>query len=162
MREETMAGLPEKLNTEHLFDAHIDLEPPQAVGESPFGRRSIIVVKGGTFAGPRLRGRVLAGGADWLLTLPGGVSELDVRATFETDDGALIYVSYHGVLDAEPAVLRRIFVDREDVSPAEYYFRTTPRFETGHPTYAWLNKLVTVGAGKAGINQVSYRVFAVR
>src|SRR5215471_1342108 len=28
-----------------------------------------------------------------------------------------------------------------------YYFRTTPRFETGHPKYAFLNRLVAVASG---------------
>ncbi len=35
----------------------------------------------------------------------------------------------------------------ESVDPSTYYFRTTPRFETGHPKYAFLNRLLAVSRG---------------
>ena len=35
----------------------------------------------------------------------------------------------------------------ERIDPSTYYFRTTPRFETGHPQYAFLNRLVAVSTG---------------
>jgi hypothetical protein len=35
----------------------------------------------------------------------------------------------------------------EAVDPAAYYFRTTPRFETSHPKYAFLNRRITVATG---------------
>jgi hypothetical protein len=35
----------------------------------------------------------------------------------------------------------------ERVDPATYYFRTTPRFETAHPKYAFLNRLLAVSSG---------------
>ena len=35
----------------------------------------------------------------------------------------------------------------ETVDPSTYYFRTTPRFETAHPKYAFLNRLLAVGTG---------------
>ena len=35
----------------------------------------------------------------------------------------------------------------EAVDPAAYYFRTTPRFETAHPAYVFLNHLITVASG---------------
>jgi len=39
----------------------------QDVGATPSGRRRIVVVKNGRFSGPRLRGRVLPCGGDWLI-----------------------------------------------------------------------------------------------
>ncbi|MGO9064596.1 MAG: DUF3237 family protein, partial [Myxococcaceae bacterium] len=33
------------------------------------------------------------------------------------------------------------------VPPSAYYFRTTPRFETGHAKYAFLNRLLAVSSG---------------
>jgi len=129
------------------------------VGAGPYGVRSIHTVTGGTFEGPKLRGTVHAGGGDWLLT-SASHNELDVRATLETDDGALLYVTYRGVLKAEPAIMARV-IGGEDVSPASYYFRTAPRFETGHGKYAWLNALVCVGYGRFGPGVVGYRIFAI-
>jgi hypothetical protein len=156
-----MATFPETLELEHLLDVYIDLEVAQDVGATPFGRRSIHVVKGGRFEGPRLRGTAHAGGGDWFVTLANGVGELDVRLTLETDDGALIFMRYNGVFDVAPKIVGRVF-GGEDIDPASYYFRTTPRFETGDERYAWLNKLVTVAAGQFGPQRVAYRVFAVR
>ena len=155
-----MHNLPERIETEFLYEAHIDLAPPERIGASPFGLRNIFIVTGGTFEGPKLRGTVRPGGGDWFLTLANGVGELDVRGTMQTHDGALILVTYHGVLDVSPAVTQRVFAG-EDVSPSEYFFRTTPRFETGDERYAWLNKTVTVATGCFGPGWVAYRVFAV-
>ncbi len=156
-----MPEFPQSLTTELLLDADIDLAPAENVGASPFGTRSIHIVTGGTFQGPGLRGTFRSGGGDWLLTLAGGAHELDVRATIETDDGALIYLSYRGVLDVAPDVMARVFAG-EEIAPSEYYFRTTPRFETGSEKYAWLNKTICIGTGYFAPGKVAYRIFAVK
>ncbi len=44
-----------------------------------------------------------------------------------------------------PDVLARIG-GGEALDPATYYFRTTPRFETGAPAHAWLNDVIAVGS----------------
>ena len=56
----------------------------------PEGIRANFYLDGGTIEGPRLQGKVLAVGADYLLLRSDGVGVLDVRATFEAADGALI------------------------------------------------------------------------
>ena len=156
-----MPNFPESLDLEMLFDVHVDLEPPQDLGTTPLGARRIFIVKGGTFEGPKMRGTMLPGGGDWWLGLGNRAGELDVRATLRTDDGAMMLMTYCGVLDVKPEVAGRA-LSGEDVDPSEYYFRTTPRFETGAEQYAWLNKLVCVAIGWIGPNKVAYRVFAVR
>ena len=108
-----------------------------------------------------MRGTVRSGGGDWFLTMANGAGELDVRITLETDDGALIYMTYRGVLAASADVMARVFAG-EDVRTTEYYFRTTPRFETGSEQYAWLNTTVAIAVGRPAPNKVSYRVFAVK
>jgi hypothetical protein len=60
-----------------------------------------------------------------------GTFELDLRVTRETDDGALIHMTFTGVRD-----------------DANHYFRTLPRFETAAPAYAFLNRLLAVGTGE--------------
>ena len=155
----TIAGIPDAVSGELLLDARIDLAPGWQVGVGPFGRRSIIDIKGGTFEGPKLRGTVHAGGADWLLS-SGEHNELDVRLTMEADDGALLYLTYRGVLKVDPTLAARV-LGGETVSASEYYFRTAPRFETGHENYAWLNSTVCVGYGWFGPNVVGYRIFAI-
>lgn len=148
------------LNTELLFDLEATVVETQHIGDTPFGRRRIYVVSGGRFRGPRLSGVLLAGGTDWLMKGTDNVSELDVRATLRTDDGCLIFYHYRGIYHVSPDVKERI--DRGDaVDPSEYYFRTSHRFETGEPTYAWLNRILAVGVGRRTEHGIAYRVFQV-
>lgn len=146
---------------EFLMQLRADLEMPQAIGETPLGGRRILYVKRGSFAGPRLRGEVLAGGGDWVLVRKDGVSQLDVRITLRCDDGSLIFVSYRGIADI-PADLRTRISKGEDVSSDRYYFRITPVFETASEKLAWVNRLVAVGVGKRTANGVVYDIFAVQ
>ena len=69
------------LKSELLFEISADLEIPQAIGTTPHGTRRIVPVTGGSFAGPKLKGEVLPGGGDWVLTRPDNARELDVRIT---------------------------------------------------------------------------------
>jgi hypothetical protein len=90
---------------------------------------------------------VLPGGsADWLLLRADGVLELDLRATLRTDDGGLISMRSFGLRHGPPDVIEAL-ARGEAVDPAAYYFRTTPRFETAHPAYTFLNHLITVASG---------------
>ncbi len=150
-----------EIDTEFLFETDIELEPPQMVGQTPHGNRMIFYVKGGTFEGPKLKGEVLPGGGDWFLMRPDGVGELDVRGTFRTDDDALVYVAYRGILHAPPHVMARAQAG-EKVDPSEYYFRTAPLFQTASEKYAWLNQIQAIGVGWFGPNRVGYRVYALR
>jgi hypothetical protein len=112
----------------------------------PHGTRVTALIGSGHFEGSRLRGRVLPGGADWTLLRSDGVLELDLRLTLETNDSALIYLTSFGIRHGPPDVLAAI-ARGEHVDPSTYYFRTTPRFETGHPKYAFLNHLLAVSTG---------------
>jgi hypothetical protein len=148
------------LKSELLCEVSVDLEPPQNIGATPHGNRQIFCVKGGTFEGPKLKGEVLAGGGDWALFRPDGALELDVRGTLRTDDGHLIYSYYRGIIHAPPEVAARLFRG-EEVDPSQYYFRTTPVYETSSEKYGWLNRIVAVAVGKLGPNWVGYTVYAV-
>ena len=145
---------------EHLFDMHADLEAPQVLAGTPLGVRQIFIVKDGSVEGPRIKGKVLPGGGDWALVRSDGAVQLDVRATVQTDDGALIYVTYGGLIVAEPAVFGRL-LQAEDVPLSEYYFYTNPVFQTGAPQYAWLNQRIAIARGKVVPGGVAYRVWAV-
>jgi hypothetical protein len=149
-----------ELKTEFLFEVSVDLEEAQPIGLTPHGNRQIVYVKGGTVEGPKIKGEVLPGGGDWFLIRPDGAAELDVRATLRTDDGHLIYSYYHGIIDASPEVFMRA-VGGQAVDPSEYYFRTTPFYETGSEKYGWLNRIVAVGVGRIAAHWVGYSVYAV-
>ena len=143
-----------------LFRAEIDLAAPQELGDTPLGRRRVIPILGGRFAGERLCGRVLAGGADWQLVRADGVAELDARYGLRTEDGALIYVRNKGYRHGPAEVIKRLAAG-EAVDPALYYMRTTPRFETADARYAWLNGIVCVATGARRPAAVELEVFEI-
>ena len=137
------------------------LAKPQELGETPQGCRRIIGITGGRFSGAKLSGRVLAGGADWQVIRSDGVADLDARYTLETDDGALIYVRNRGYRHGPAPVLQKLAAG-EVVDPGLYYMRTTPRFETGHAKYAFLNRLmICVATGARRAAAVELDVFQV-
>ena len=116
-----------------LMLLRLDTSTAEEIGSTPCGARSIFPVTGGSFEGERLRGKVLAGGGDWVTAKGDETFELDLRVTLETDDGALIHMTFTGVRD-----------------DANHYFRTLPHFETAAPQYAFLNRLLAVGIGQIG------------
>src|SRR5258705_10839298 len=93
------------MNSRVLMRLRVGVPPPQRVGAVAHGARVIAPITSGTFEGPRLRGRVLPGGGDWTLLRPDGVLELDLRITLETDDHALIYMTFYGVRHGPPDVM---------------------------------------------------------
>jgi hypothetical protein len=144
-----------------LFEARVTLAPVLELGDTPAGRRRIIPITGGTFAGARLRGRVLDGGADWQLIRADGTAELDTRYTLETDDGAIIYIQNWGYRHGPADVIARL-ARGEAVDPTTYYFRTVPTFETSAPEYTWLNSTICVGTGARHADAVELSVFEVK
>ena len=119
-----------------LMTLRLSTAPTQNVGTVPRCTRLTFPIVGGSFEGDRLRGKVLPGGGDWVIKRPDGVLELDLRVTLETDDGALIHMTFEGL--------------RDDGAKGAPYFRTLPRFETADPRYVFLNRLLAVGAGEIG------------
>ena len=149
------------LKSEFLASMTAELDAPQVVGPTPDGVRMIYYVTSGSIDGPKIKGKLLPGGGDWLRLRSDGAAVLDVRATIETDDGALIYAYYPGYINAPPDLMARIQAG-EMVDPSQYYFRTAPRFETAAPRYAELNSLICVGVGRLGVSRVSYSIYAIR
>ena len=149
------------LRLQPLFRAEILLAPAQELGDTPQGRRRIVPITGGSFRGPRLSGRVLAGGADWQVIRPDGVAQLEARYTLETADGVLIYVRNDGYRHGPADVMQKLAAGAA-VDPSVYYMRTTPRFETGDARYAWLNGVVCVAGGARRAAAVELEVFEVQ
>jgi len=135
------------MNTRLLMTMYVKVGPPLNIGTVPHGTRRTAPLTGGTFEGPRLRGTILPdSSADWQLLRSDGVLEMDLRFTLRTDDGALISMSALGLRHGPPEVIAAIGRG-EAVDPSTYYFRTMPRFETAHPSYSFLNRLIAVASG---------------
>jgi hypothetical protein len=114
-------------------------------------------VAGGEFEGPRLRGTILPGGSDALLLRSDSVLELDLRIVLETDDHALIFMTFQGLRHGPPDVLAKL--GRGEVAnPATYYFRTAPRFETSAEKYAFLNRIISISVSEARPDGAIHRI----
>jgi Protein of unknown function (DUF3237) len=134
------------MNTRLLMMVHVKVATLLNIGAVPHGTRRIALVNGGTFEGPRLRGTILPGSADWQLLRSDAVLEMDIRLTLRTDDGALISMSSFGLRHGPPEVIAALGRG-ETVDPSTYYFRAMPRFQTAHPGYSFLNRLIAVASG---------------
>ena len=135
------------IETRPLFRLRAQVAPPQITPAGPLGERRFIPVTGGTFAGERLSGTLLGGGADCQLGRADGVAELDVRVTLRCDDGAIILMKGLGMRHGPPEVMARVAAG-EAVDPAAYYFRETMLFEAPPGRHAWLNRIIGVGKGE--------------
>lgn len=147
---------------EHICSYTATLQsPPEVIGPVPDGIRANFYVTGGTVHGPKLRGTFRPAGGDWVIVRADGVGVLDVRATIESHDGALIYVTYGGVADFGEDGYQKFL--RGELPPTVAP-RVAPRFQTAHPGYLWMNRLQCVGIGEADTrrNEASYDVHAVR
>ena len=153
---------PAALLTEFVFEARVRVDKPLVVGNGPHGLRRIVPITGGSVDGPRLTGRVLAGGADWQFVRPDGTLQIEAKYTLQTDDGVLIMVSNRGVRRGPKEVIDRL-ARGEPVNPALYYFRTSAEFEAPLGSkYAWLNDSVFVGVAERQANTAIIRFYEVK
>jgi hypothetical protein len=132
----------------------------QEIGNTGKGIRKVVPITGGTFEGPNIKGKVVAGGYDWQLLRADGVLEIDARYLLQTDDGDLITITNTGLRHGPPEVMQRL-AKGEEVDASEYYFRSIPLFETGNPKYAWLNESVFIATGTRKAKQVLIDVWRV-
>jgi hypothetical protein len=116
---------------EFVYEAIVDIADVQNLGQSLQGQRFIVNILGGEFSGPRMKGRVLPGGADRQLLRPDGVKELDALYEMQTDDGAVITVHNQVVVDMP--------------TPEQRYARSVVKFRAPAGPYEWLNRRVFVG-----------------
>jgi|SRR5450631_638281 hypothetical protein len=82
------------------------------IGPVAEGIRVNFHAAGGRVNGPKIVGLVRAVGADWLTVRSDGVGIRDACATFETDEGTLLFRAYSGMTDhGEPGYRR--FLDAQ-------------------------------------------------
>lgn len=148
------------LSKEPIIHIEADLEAPQLFGKTPYGERRVINILGGTISGPRLRGKILPGGADWQIIRTDGVAEVFAKYTFLIDGGGLVLVTSVGLRHGPPEVIAKL-ARGEPVSRDQYYFRTCVRFETADPAADWLNRVLTIAVGAREKMQVKLDLFEV-
>lgn len=137
------------------FEARVDVAETVHIGRG----LDFTPITGGTVHGPRLSGKVLAGGGD-RSTTHDGVTELDAHYLLQADDGSVIDIHNRGFWRATPEIDARVEAG-EDLPETEYYYRTSPVFRTDAPAHRWLAASVFVGLARGERGQVCIRFFEV-
>jgi hypothetical protein len=151
-----------QISTEYLMTLHAPLEAPHQIDDTLFIYYN---APGGWAKGPKINGTIMRPTADWLRVMPAGNARLDVRLTLKTDDGALIYVTYNGIISHTKESWDRL-MKGEVLTSQDHYFITAPTMQTSSPKYAWLNhvqcvgKVVEVKLGEG--SYVKYDIYVVR
>jgi hypothetical protein len=130
--QEAKSAGSEAPRMEFVYEETVTLGGSIHPGATPFGERNIVPITGGTFTGPRLRGKILPGGWDWQLASKSGCFFINANYMIQTDDGAVINVDNRGRS-----------CPKEPGHPGAIY--TTPVFEAPLGRYQWLNGGAYVG-----------------
>ncbi|CAB5009611.1 MAG: DUF3237 family protein [Actinobacteria bacterium] len=142
------------------FEARVNVAPAVRIGSGGPGEvLYFVAITGGTVAGPRLSGEVVPGGGDWF-TDRDGVAELDARYLLRVDDGTVIDIENRGFWRADAQTTVRLDAG-EHVDEREYYYRTSARFHTDAPGFAWLTQSVVVGLARQEGPVICLRFFTV-
>ncbi|MFJ9387295.1 DUF3237 domain-containing protein [Nocardioides sp. NPDC101246] len=148
--ERLLGSVPmDQVGLELAYESVVDIEPSMALGTGPWGERWMVPITGGRFAGPRLRGTVLPGGADRQVMRRDGIKQLEARYELRTDDGAVLAVVNNVIIDA---------------TETPRYARSWLTITAPDGPHAWLNRRVLVGtlnSLKPQRDAVLIRVFAV-
>jgi hypothetical protein len=128
---------------------------------APSGARQYWQVSEASLEGPRINAKLAATGIDWMLVGDDGFWRPDVRAQFVTDDGAIIFLHYTGLVEPTDR-FKQAAEARRSTEWADQYMRMTLRFETGAERYSWLNQSLFIAKGRLqGAGRIEYAVFRV-
>lgn len=119
---------------EFALQLKVTLGEAYGIDNTQHGRRTIIPITGGTFEGPKLKGTIINGGADYQLNTETR-TELEAIYCIRTDDGINIHVRNKGI----------IYNGKDAEGNPTFYFRAAPTFEApADSKYAWLNNALFV------------------
>src|ERR1700748_1780467 len=148
------------LETTYVFTITARIGEVTIAGETGHGVRRIIPILGGEVRGERVNGKVCAFGADFQIIRPNELIDLEAKYAFETDDGATVYVENKGTRFGPVELLQKL-KRNEPVDSKLIYFRTVPRFETGHANYRWLMEHIFVASAARHADRVVIDVHQV-
>src|ERR1700756_1196617 len=147
------------LETKYVFTITAHVGEVTSAGDIGTGVRRIVPILGGEVRG-KVNGKFCAAGADFQIIRPNGLMEIEAKYAFETDDGAVVYVENKGMRFGPVELLQKL-KRGEPVDPKLIYFRTVPKFETGHEKYRWLMERIFVGSAARHADRVVIDVHQV-
>lgn len=129
----------------YVMRIDVDLGTPYDVGPVANGFRRVLPIIGGSFAGERLRGSVIPGGADWNLVGNDEVMRLRAEYLLLTDDGVHIGIHNEGMVRGDPGRMADVTSSDTEMNAFGLYTRMASRYEAPTGPYDWLNKSIFVG-----------------
>lgn len=119
------------LEAEFIMNLKVTIGEFQIIGESVYGHSKVIPILGGTFTGPKIKGTIVPGGADWNTLINGEIRRVFAKYTLLTDDGEYISIENEGYSEENKPKPR---------------IRTVPKFTVGkNSQYTFLQSGVFVG-----------------
>ncbi len=158
------AQKPETPNLEFVCELKVTTDKAMILGQTSHGERRIIPITGGTFEGPKLKGTVLNGGADYqFVNKENTRTEIEAIYTIKTNDGVLIHIRNVGVVVRSKETAEKL-AKGETIDPSQIYFRAAPKFDAPNDSkYNWLNDAIFVckGIPSGGKGFVTIQVWKV-
>jgi|WetSurMetagenome_2_1015567.scaffolds.fasta_scaffold52223_2 hypothetical protein len=147
---------------EFVCELKVTVGPGMTVGPTAHGVRRMIPITGGTFEGPKLKGVVLNGGADYQYgDEEKGRTEIEAIYTIKTDDNVLIHIRNAG-LSYIPEELRELMKKGEKFNLDKIYFRAAPKFEAPNDSkYDWMNNAIFICKGVPNKDYVSIQIWEI-
>jgi len=130
----------------HFATMTVELGESFVIKGGPVGTRIVAEVDTIEITGDRFNASMVGkSAADWLTVGPdGSYGTLDVRATLQTSDDALVYVEYSGRINLQTGAVV-----------------SAPLFQTGDENYDWLNRMQAVGIGQNTPDNLIYELYEV-
>lgn len=139
-------GIPPPTAGTLVFTVTLTVGATHDVGETQFGHRRQLDVKGGQITGDRLQGSTLTGGLDYELTLSNGAMELEEINILKASDNTTMFMRNCGVAAAGDTVVR-IVPDIE--------------VPTSSAANAWLNTAKLVGTRVVDAGKIKLDIYDV-
>jgi hypothetical protein len=151
------------IELEHVLTYRFSIRGPLGSTEgSPYGTRQYWEMTSGTLEGSGVSASIAMPGGDWYTASPDGFGRPDVRVQLRTADGALILMSYTGLVEQTDAFVDAASSD-EPTGWDDQYMRFAVRFETGAEKYRWLNESLFVARGHLlGTTELEYEIYRVK
>jgi hypothetical protein len=156
------AQTPEMPSLEFVCELKVTTDKSMIVGATAHGERRIIPITGGTFEGPKLKGVVLNGGADYQFANKDNTrTEIEAIYTVKTEDNVLIHIRNVG-LSIKTLENAEKLKKGEPMDVSKNYFRAAPKFDAPNDSkYDWMNNSIFICKGVPSKGYVSIQVWKV-
>jgi hypothetical protein len=144
----------------YRLDVTGPVEATDGSAENP--RRQFWQMTRATLEGRNIRATTVMPGIDWFTPYPNGYGRPHVRLALRTDDGALLLLEYHGIVQASPAFTCAVESD-SSTQWSDQYMRMALTFDTAAEHYAWLMESLYIARGRLlGAKTIEYDVYRVQ